>query len=180
MPTRTSLNRRQFVAGASVGAAALGLGHHGAGAEGSRHQAPAFLRLQGGANIPTPREQTVVVEQGTNNVWDSFNPFIPNGEAYNYGLEQVSRESMFYVNFLTGETRPWLAQEYTYNPEFTECTLKLAPNVTWSDGRPFTADDVVFSVTLLLENPSLNRAADAQLEIASVTAADPQTVVFAL
>ncbi len=86
MPPRTSLNCRQFVAGGSAGAAALALGQHGAGAEGSRHRAPAFLRLRGGANIPTPREQTVVVEQSPINVWDSFNPFIPNGEAYIYGL----------------------------------------------------------------------------------------------
>jgi peptide/nickel transport system substrate-binding protein len=178
--TYKSLNRRQLIGGATAGAAGLALGGRAASASGGRTKAPAFLRLQGGANIPTPREQTIVVEQSPNNVWDSFNPFIPNGEAYNYGLAQACRENMFYVNFLTGEQRPWLATEYTYNPDFTEVTLKLNPNITWSDGKPFTSEDVAFSVNLLLENASLNGAADAQREIKSVTAADPQTAVFAL
>ncbi len=169
----------QLIGGATAGAAALTLGQRGAAASGGR-RAPVLLRAQGGANIPTPREQTVVIEQSPNNVWDSFNPFIPNGEAYNYGLAQACRENMFYVNFLTGETRPWLAQEYTYNQDFTECTLKLTPNVTWSDGRPYTAEDVVFSQTLLLENASLNGAEAVQRDIKSITATDPQTVLFAL
>jgi peptide/nickel transport system substrate-binding protein len=174
------VTRRTFAAGAGAGAAALAisgspaLGHTDAGQSGR------VVREQGTANIPTPREQTLIIEQAPNNVWDSFNPFIPNGEAYNYGLAIVCREYMFYSNFLTGEVRPWLATEYTYNPDFTECTLKLNPNVTWNDGQPFTADDVVFSQTLLLENPSLNGAAQVIRDTKSVVAADPQTVVFTL
>lgn len=80
-----SLSRRTLVAGAGVGAAAAALAVHGVGASlAVSGYAPASLLAQGTANLPTPRNQTVVIEQGTNNVWDSFNPFIPNGEAYNY------------------------------------------------------------------------------------------------
>lgn len=174
------VTRRTLAAGAGASAAAIAiggspvLGHTEAGQQGR------VVRAQGSANIPTPREQTLIIEQAPNNVWDSFNPFIPNGEAYNYGLAIVCREYMFYSNFLTGEIRPWLATEYTYNADFTECTLKLNPNVTWNDGQPFTADDVVFSQTLLLENPSLNGAAQVIRDTISVAAADPQTVVFTL
>jgi peptide/nickel transport system substrate-binding protein len=138
------------------------------------------LAFQGQANLPTPREQTVVLEEAPNNVWDSFNPFIPNGEVGAYGLPLVCRECLMYANFLTGEIRPWLATEYSYNADFTECTLKLNPAATWNDGKPFTAEDVAFSVQMLLDHPELNGAADTARDITSVAAADPQTAVFTL
>lgn len=175
-----ALSRRKLVGSAAIGAGAAVISSQGAlGSGGSAGQEQRLL-AQGTANIPTPREQTFIVEQSPNNVWDSFNPFIPNGEAYNYGLAIVCREYLFYSNFLTGEVRPWLAQEYSYNTDFTECTLKLKPNVTWNDGKPFTADDVVFTQTLLLENPSLNGASGVVRDVKAVKASDPQTVVFSL
>ncbi len=175
-----ALSRRKLVGSAAIGAGAVAVSGHGALAGGASQVTGQRALAQGTANIPTPREQTFIVEQSPNNVWDSFNPFIPNGEAYNYGLAIVCREYMFYSNFLTGEVRPWLAQEYSYNTDFTECTLTLKPNVTWNDGEPFTADDVVFTQTLLMENPSLNGAAGVIRDVKSVTASDPQTVVFSL
>ena len=173
------LSRRSLVAAAG-GASAVALG--GTTAAHGTHSAPSparAARFQEG-NLPTPREQTVVIEQSPNNVWDSFNPFIPNGEAYNYGLAIVCREYLFYANFLTGEITPWLGQEYTYNDDFTECTLALNPNARWNDGEPFTAHDVVFTQNLLREHPELNGAAGVIRDVAEVTAADDHTVVWTL
>lgn len=175
-----ALSRRTLVGSAAIGAGAVAISGRGALGADTEHAHRQHLLAQGTANIPTPREQTFIIEQTPNNVWDSFNPFVPNGEAFNYGLVIACRESMFYSNFLTGEVRPWLATEYTYNTDFTECTLKLRPDVTWNDGKPFTADDVVFTQTLLLQNPSLNGAADVIRDVKSITAPDPQTVVFSL
>jgi peptide/nickel transport system substrate-binding protein len=177
--SKSRLSRRSLVASAGGASALAVAGAHTAAAAPADSNAPVRAQFQD-ANIPTPREQTVVINQGTNNVWDSFNPFIPNGEAYNYGLAIVCREYMFYSNFLTGEIRPWLATEYTYNEDFTQCTLTLNPNVTWNDGEPFTSEDIVFTQTLLLENPQLNGAAGVIRDVASVSATDPQTVVWEL
>jgi len=104
-----ALSRRKLVGSAAIGAGAAAMSGHGAWASGAGQTPGRNLLAQGTANIPTPREQTFIVEQSPNNVWDSFNPFIPNGEAYNYGLAIVCREYMFYSNFLTGEVSPWLA-----------------------------------------------------------------------
>lgn len=84
------------------------------------------------------------------------------------------------MNFLTGETKPWLAQEYSYNEDFTTCTLKLTEGVTWSDGEPFTAEDVAFTQQMLLDNPTLNGAAGTIESVKSVTAEDDLTVVWEL
>ncbi|MGN6485760.1 MAG: hypothetical protein ACTHMX_15315 [Thermomicrobiales bacterium] len=79
------IDRRTVLAGAGAGALVLGTGQ-GALARSSRFAAPAYLRYQDSGNLPTPREQTVVVEEAINNIWDSFNPYIANGENGAYGL----------------------------------------------------------------------------------------------
>jgi len=173
------VNRRQVVAGAAAGGAALAFGTAVVGAAPAAGSSSA-VRAQSSANLPTPRAETLVVEQGTNNVWDSFNPYIPNGEAYNYGLSQVARENMFVANFLTGETTPWLATKYTYNADFTQITLELNPAVKWSDGQAFTAADVEFSENLYLKNPNLNGASSFIDSVKSVTAKGDTTVVYEL
>jgi len=175
------MSRRRLVAGTAGGGLALAIASQSAGASpSSRYGMPGIVRAQGTANIPTPRDQTLIIEQLTNNIWDSFNAFIPNGDAYNYGISQLARENMFYVNFVTGEIKPWLALSFSYNADFTECPLKLNPKVRWSDGKPWTSADVVFSQQLLLKNPQLNGAAGVTEDVAAVSAPDAQTVVWKL
>lgn len=42
------------------------------------------------------------------------------------------------------EIYPDLATGYEFNEDFTACTISLLPGVRWSDGAPFTTDDIVF------------------------------------
>jgi peptide/nickel transport system substrate-binding protein len=199
MKTDRRISRRTFVTGAAGLAAGTfavrGIAAHGAdpvssllcscddyaalrpGARG----APALLRYaKQAANIPTPREQTVILSQSTNQVWDSFNPYIPNGEAYQYGVNQTCREGMFYVNFVQGKVIPWLATKYEYNTDFTEMTISLNPAATWSDGQPYTSDDVVFSVGLLQQHSNYNGSDQVTTYVDTVTGTDPHTVAFKL
>lgn len=198
MGTDRRISRRIFV----TGAAGLGAGAFAARGIAAKGADPvssllcdcppqnASIRSGGGptllryanqaANIPTPREQTLIISQSTNQVWDSFNPYIPNGEAYQYGVNQLCREAMFYVNFVKGEVINWLATGYEYTPDFTGFTLHLNPAATWSDGQPYSADDVVFSVNLLKEHSNYNYADQASTFVDTVTAQDANTVVFTL
>ncbi len=48
---------------------------------------------------------------------------------------------------------PQLAKSWTYNEADTSYTFELQENVTWHDGTPFTADDVVFTFTYTEEHP---------------------------
>ena len=45
-----------------------------------------------------------------------------------------------------GVMSPGLATEAHPNKDFTVWTLKLRDGVTWHDGKPFTADDVVYTI----------------------------------
>ncbi|MBA7543989.1 Periplasmic alpha-galactoside-binding protein [subsurface metagenome] len=39
---------------------------------------------------------------------------------------------------------PELAKEWMFNNDYTELTLKLHEGIKWSDGVPFTVDDIIF------------------------------------
>jgi peptide/nickel transport system substrate-binding protein len=107
-------NRRRFVSGAAAAAAGMTFATSSAYAGGQYAGGSKYFRYQG-AGIPTPREQTVVLNMGETSIFDSFNPYIPNGEAITYGVHQIAREPFFIQNFMTGEVVPWLASGYEYN-----------------------------------------------------------------
>lgn len=144
-------------------------------------QAPAQAPAGGSASLPTPRNQTVVVEAGAKlQIFDSFNPYIPNGEQTSAGINQGLRESMFYFDFPTNRLIPWLATKYEYSADFSQLTLSLDPKVTWNDGRPYTADDVIFTLDLLAKNPQFNGASQVATWVDSAAATDRATVAIRL
>ncbi len=58
----------------------------------------------------------------------------------------VAWDSAFKGNGSISDVKPNLAESFTSNKEGTEYTFKLRQGIKWSDGKPFTADDVVFAV----------------------------------
>src|SRR5438093_5024658 len=61
--------------------------------------------------------------------------------------------------------------------DFTSVTWKLRTGVKWSDGTPFSADDVVASYTYQCDEKSATSTFDVCDGVKSVTAKDPNTVV---
>lgn len=49
------------------------------------------------------------------------------------------------------ETRFYLAESITPSEDFLSYTLKLKEGLKWHDGEPITADDIVFTVTSILD-----------------------------
>jgi peptide/nickel transport system substrate-binding protein len=96
------------------------------------------------------------------------------------GLQQGVYEFFFYDNLQSGEYIPWLAESYQYNADYTAITVKLREGVAWSDGEPFTADDVVFTYDLLLKNPSMAWAAETSKWVKTVEKVDDLTVTINL
>ena len=56
-------------------------------------------------------------------------------------------EPLFNYDPLTNEYIPWLAESGEWTSD-TEYTIKLREGVTWADGEPLTAKDVVFTLEL--------------------------------
>lgn len=103
------------------------------------------------------------------------------------GLNQLSPTQMvggkIYQGLLTYDRDlkplPKLAKSWTVSPDGLVYTFKLQDGVTWHDGKPFTAEDVVFTVTKFL--PEVHARARANFSrVEAVEAPDPLTVVFRL
>ena len=112
---------------------------------------------------------------------ENFNWMVP-GTNRNQGAHQALWEPLFLLNYETGEIQPWLAESFTANETLDVWTLGLREGVTWSDGEAFNADDVVFTIELLLgdETRTLSEAANMQQWVSSVEKVDDQTVTFNL
>ncbi len=109
-----------------------------------------------------------------------WNPFVP-GNRRDQGYHQVCLEPLFILNYQTGEFMPWLGESFTSNDTFDEWTLKLRDGVTWQDGEAFNADDVVFTIQMLIDNaPELSDSAAMQDWVASVEKVDDLNVKFTL
>jgi peptide/nickel transport system substrate-binding protein len=137
-----------------------------------------------GESAPTGdanRAETLIVKAFRALDAEIGNPYIASSDALvSDGVHQLVFEPLFYANYYTGESEPWLATGYEYNEDFTVITLNLREGVTWADGQPFTADDVVFTLEQILAAEEPYRAANIVASVASAVAVDPLTVEITL
>ncbi|MBN1876903.1 MAG: ABC transporter substrate-binding protein [Anaerolineae bacterium] len=134
-----------------------------------------------GVTMPFNRSEAIISDQVDFSIFDSFNPFIPNGEHYQNGVGQYVREYLWYTNYATGEIIPWLAEGWEYNDDYTELKIYIRKGVTWNDGEPFTAHDVAFTMNMAMnpEYDDLGGLPQSDAEFWNeVYAADDFTVVF--
>ena len=129
-----------------------------------------------------PREDTLIIDiDRTIRDPGNFNWFTP-GVKRQHGAHQLMWEPLFILNYETGEIEPWLATGFEANADNTEWTISLRDGVTWSDGEAFNADDVVFTVNMVLGNEDLTEREAAQLrgQVASIEKVDDLTVTMTL
>jgi len=71
---------------------------------------------------------------------------------HNHILRMVGNQGLVRWNPEFTAVIPNVAERWEVNPEATEYTFYLRQGMKWSDGQPFTADDVVFNVDELIRN----------------------------
>jgi microcin C transport system substrate-binding protein len=107
-------------------------------------------------NPDAPRGgETSSVSIGT---YDSFNPFIVRGtpgaglssfggDLYDTLLRQATDEP--------GVSHPLIAEAFKFPEDYSAATYRINGKARWHDGKPITADDVVWSFGVLKDNSPL-------------------------
>lgn len=74
----------------------------------------------------------------------TFNPFNSKDNISSL-MSGIMYDGLLTSDPITGQPIPKLAKSYTISPDGKTYILKLRHGVKWSDGKPITADDVVFT-----------------------------------
>jgi len=129
-----------------------------------------------------PREQTLIARILTGRVGtpDNFNQWV-GWKWQDRGIQNLADEPLWSVDFASGKIINGVAAgDPTYNEDFTSITIPLREGVSWSDGEPFSAADVVFTVESLIKYEGFNAHSFFVDNVDSVTAVDDYTVEFKL
>lgn len=106
----------------------------------------------------------------------NFNPY---SSSVIGGTQGMIYETLLSYNRLDGTVKPWLASSYDLSSDAKTITFHLRKGVQWSDGQPFTSDDVIFTLGLLKHYSSLDANSVIPV-IKEFTAPDAQTVIVTL
>jgi peptide/nickel transport system substrate-binding protein len=129
---------------------------------------------------PVPRNKQLILmwagKDGKYTDFELWNPFAPDANHQN-GPGLFHEPLYFYSGFANKEI-PWLAESYEYTPDFKTLTIKTRSGITWSDGQPFSARDVAFTITEAAKQGSkIKFGADVATFVQEASAKDDNTVV---
>ena len=122
----------------------------------------------GSANKPAAGGNGVLTIQGdagNPTLVENFNPFAGS----QLGGTRLIYEPLEIPSTVNGAYTPFLATGSSFTDP-TTLVFTLRQGVTWSDGKPFSAADVVFTFQLLKKNPALD-GSGVWTQLADVTAA---------
>jgi peptide/nickel transport system substrate-binding protein len=86
---------------------------------------------------------------------DDFNLYSPNAEDATNGM--IYEPLFFYDTAKAGDVKPWLGTSYAWSNGGKTLTVQLRHGVKWTDGKPFTSADVVFTFNQALHAVALNK-----------------------
>ena len=114
----------------------------------------------------------------------TFNRFAPNANAAPVdAVTRLVHATLVRVNRTTGEAEPWLAEKWTSSPDGRTFTLTLRDGIVFSDGTPFSSQDVLFTFRALYDPATASSLASSVLvqgKPLTVSAPDARTVVITL
>jgi peptide/nickel transport system substrate-binding protein len=141
---------------------------------------PAAAAPAGGPPKQVARNRTLILMwSGTegkyvdHELWNRY----ALGANHQNGLG-ILHEPVAYYSAFADKWSPWLAESFKYSPDFKELVLKTRSGVPWSDGKPFSAEDVAFTISSLAKPNAKDyyNGAEIQQFVDSAQATDANTV----
>jgi len=172
------VSRRDVLKGAAGLTAAVGL-------SGLPSRIPRLLHADGAPSVPSAGKRGGVLTIGLSDTETSetLNPATASVGSQ-YVLFELLFNTLTVVHYLDNwSITPGLAESWESNSALTKWQFKLRPGVTFHDGSPLTAEDVVWTVQQVL-NPKVGSSAYARaaqtMTPKSVRAINSHTVAFDL
>ena len=112
----------------------------------------------------------------------NFNPYAGGGLPTNSIAQGAFYEPLIVVPAGGTRTVPWLARSWKWSNGNKTLTLALAKNAKWSDGKPLTSADVVYSLLAGRQDKTMDRIGlvGAENNVASVKAKGKNGVAITL
>ncbi|MGV3522971.1 MAG: ABC transporter substrate-binding protein [Candidatus Sericytochromatia bacterium] len=111
----------------------------------------------------------------------TFNPYLATDNTVTDVTHQLFL-GLIKTDPVTGQISPALAESWRVSPDQRTYTLTLRKGLKWSDGKPLTADDVVFTYTSIIDNELISSIYRDSLLVKDVFPGvqkqDQHTVVF--
>jgi peptide/nickel transport system substrate-binding protein len=119
---------------------------------------------------------TVSISDEYGETWNcQFNPYNASVEFASFG--PVYEELVYVDSLKNGATTPWLATNWAWSNNDKTLTFTIRNGVKWSDGKAFSAQDVLFTFDLLKKYPALDLNSDWSV-LSSVALKGSDQVVF--
>ncbi|MBR0832330.1 ABC transporter substrate-binding protein [Bradyrhizobium manausense] len=179
------LDRRAVLKG-FAGATALSALPYAARAEGAK-EAPALAKLAADGKLAPLADRIsanpmVVTVEKVGRYGGALRRGLRGSADHNGILRMVGNQGLVRWNLAFTEVLPNVADKWEVNADSTEFTFHLRKGMKWSDGHPFTADDIVFAIEDCAKNTELYKSPPTPIVIGgkagTVTKIDDTTVKF--
>ena len=98
----------------------------------------------------------LVIDNESGSTWTcQFNPFNPAVTLTSFGFIY---EPLQFVNILqsTSKPKPWLATSAAWSNNFKTLTFTIRDGAKWSDGQPFSAQDVAYTFNAMKKDKAMD------------------------
>lgn len=168
--TGHGLDRRSVLMGLG-GAAAVSALPGASLAQGAAREAPALAKLAAEGKLPPLAERIsgkplIIETQKPGAYGGALRRGLRGSADHNGILRMVGNQGLVRWNLAFTEVLPNVAERWDINADSTEFVFHLRPGMRWSDGKPFTADDVVFAIEDCAKNTELYKSAPSPIVIA--------------
>ncbi len=179
------LDRRQLLT-AAAGAAAITMFARPADAQVAR-EAPDLAKLVAEGKLAKladrlPADPLTLTVERIGRYGGSLRRGLRGSADHNGILRLPSNQGLVRWNLAFTEVLPNVASKWEVNDSSTEFTFHLRKGMKWSDGKPFTADDIVFVIEDCAKNSELYKSVPSPLVIGgkpgTVVKLDETTVRF--